>query len=76
MYEIVIDSSKIQEIPIVMPKHIELWDITPEQAMAIREFAANGTLFVRLDTPDGERLAVTRIWPDPHDMRRVTLYLA
>lgn len=77
MYEIVVKQTQIQPaIPLMMPKNVELFPVSPEEGLQIRQAGAEGALFVRVDTPDGQQLRVTRIWPDPHDPRRITLFLA
>jgi|GEM_PF-4064616 len=77
MYEVVVKQTQIQQaIPFMMPKNVELFPVSPEEALRIGQAAAIGELFVRVDSPEGEQLRVTRIWPDPHDPRRVTLFLA
>jgi hypothetical protein len=76
MHEIVVKQTQIQKaIPLMMPKNVELYPVSPEDGLQIRQAAAAGALFVRVDTPEGEQLRVTRIWPDPHDSRRITLFL-
>lgn len=76
MHEVVVKGAQIQEIPLLMPKNVELFPLSMEEAMAIRQAAATGELYVRVDTADGEQLRVTKIWPDPHDPRRCTLFLS
>lgn len=74
-YELVVASKDIQFIPIVMPKNVEVYNLLPEEAMKIRQAQASGQLVVRLDQPDGKKLGVERIWPDPHDPTRMVLFL-
>jgi hypothetical protein len=77
MHEIVVPRDQIQKaIPLMMPKNVELFPVSPEDGQQIWQAAQAGALFVRVDTADGEQLRVTRIWPDPHDPRRITLFLA
>ena len=75
MYEVVVASKQIQEIPMLMPKNVELWNLSPEEQAQIRQAFSAGELYVRRDTADGERLQVVRLWPDPHSPARITLFL-
>ncbi|HWI50714.1 MAG TPA: hypothetical protein VNT01_01065 [Symbiobacteriaceae bacterium] len=76
MYELVVKQAQIQKaIPFMMPKNVELFPLSQEEVLQIHRAAAAGELFVRVDTPEGEQVRVTRIWPDPHDPRRITLFL-
>lgn len=59
----------------LMPKNVELWNLTADEAMQIRQAASEGELYVRIDSPEGERLQVVRLWPDPHTPTRMTLFL-
>lgn len=77
MYEVVVKKSQIQAaIPFMAPTSVELYPVAPEEGWQVRQAASTGSLFVRVDSPEGEQLRVTRIWPDPHDPRRITLFLA
>ncbi len=76
MHEVIVKRAQIQEIPLLMPKNVELYPLSPEESLQIRQAAAAGQLLVRVDSPEGEQLRVTRVWPDPHDSRRITLFLA
>lgn len=77
MHEVVVKRTQIQPaIPLMMPRSVELFGLSLGEAMQIRQAAAGGALFVRVDSPEGEQIAVTRIWPDPHDQTRITLFLA
>jgi hypothetical protein len=62
-------------IPFMMPRNVELYPVSPADFQKIYQAAAAGALFVRVDSPEGEQIAVTRIWPDPHDQQRITLFL-
>lgn len=75
MHELVVESERIQYIPIMMPKNVEVYDLSPDEARLIRQAYQQGEFFVRLDTPDGPRLSVERIWPDPHDPTRMVIFL-
>ena len=75
MYELVVQSKQIQEIPMLMPKNVELWNLAPAEQMKIREAFSQGELYVRKDSPEGERLPVVKLWPDPHNPARITLFL-
>jgi hypothetical protein len=77
MHEVVVKKSQINPaIPFMAPKNVEIYPVSSEEGIDIRQAEAKGELFVRVDTPDGEQLRVTRIWPDPHEPRRITLFLA
>lgn len=75
MYEVVVDSKQVQEIPMLMPKNVELWNLSMEESMRIRQAAAQAALYVRLDSPEGQQLQVVRLWADPHNPARITLFL-
>lgn len=75
MYEVVVDAKRVQEIPMLMPKNVELFNLPQAEAARIRQEFTQGELYVRLDTPEGQRLQVVKIWPDPHTSARITLFL-
>ncbi|MGE5673621.1 MAG: hypothetical protein ACM3XM_06990 [Mycobacterium leprae] len=76
MHEIVVKQEQIQKaIPFMMPRSVELYPVGGPEGQAIRQAAAVGALFVRVDRPDGEQIPVKKIWPDPHDPQRITLLL-
>ena len=66
MHELVVQSKQIQEIPMLMPKNVELWNLAPAEQLKIREAFSQGELYVR---------KVVKLWPDPHNPARITLFL-
>lgn len=76
MHEVIVKRAQIQAaIPFMMPRNVELYPLSQTEIVNIHRAAAEGALFVRVDSPEGEQIRVTRIWPDPHDPQRITLFL-
>lgn len=72
--DIVVDSRWVQGFPPLMPRQVEK-KMEPEELALVRQAARAGELFVRLDTPDGERIQVENLWFNPHDQSRITFIL-
>lgn len=75
MLEVVIDSRQIQSVPGLMPRNVQARDLTLQQAQAVHTAYQADALYARLDRSNGARLEVKRIWQDPHDAGRITLFL-
>ncbi len=73
--ELVVDSKWVQGFPPLMPRQVEV-KVEPDEVAEVRSAAAAGDLFVRMDTPDGERVQVANLWFNPHDHTRITCILA
>ncbi|MDA8346608.1 MAG: hypothetical protein M0Z66_14195 [Thermaerobacter sp.] len=73
--ELVVDSKWVQGFPPLMPRQVEV-KVELAQVAEVRQAAAGGALYVRLDTPDGERLQVKDLWFNPHDQTRITCILS
>jgi len=72
--DIVVDSRWVQGFPPLMPRQVEK-KLEPGGVARVREAALAGDLYVRLDTPEGERIAVENLWFNPHDQTRITFIL-
>ncbi len=72
--DIVVDSRWVQGFPPLMPRQVEK-KLEPEELAKVRQAALAGDLYVRLDSPDGERIAVENLWFNPHDQNRITFVL-
>lgn len=72
--EVVVDSKWVQGFPPLMPRQVEV-HLTADEAREVRSAAQRGELFVRMDTPEGERVAVQNLWVNPHDPQRMTFIL-
>ncbi len=75
MLDVVVDSRQIQSVPGLVPRHVELAGLSPREVRAIHDAHHADALYARLDRPDGDEVEVKRIWQDPHDPGRITLYL-
>lgn len=73
--EISVDANDLRGAPPIMPAHVELSDLSPEDAFAMRLLARDGELCVRVQGEPAAR-RVTGIWADPHNAARLTLFLA
>lgn len=73
--ELVVQSKWVQGFPPLMPRQVEV-KVEPQEVAEVRAAAAAGDLFVRMDTPDGERVQVANLWFNPHDHTRITCILA
>ncbi len=72
--DVIVDSRWVQGFPPLMPRQVEK-KLEPEELAEVREAARSGDLYVRLDTPDGERIEVQNLWFNPHDQSRITFIL-
>ncbi len=73
--EIAVKPDDVRGAPPIMPAHVELPDVTAEDAFAMRLLARDGDLWVRVAGEASPR-QVTGIWSDPHNAARVTLFFA
>ena len=73
--ELVFESKWVQGFPPLMPRQVEV-KVEAAQVAEVRKAASEGALFVRLDSPDGERLPVKNLWFNPHDQTRITCILS
>jgi hypothetical protein len=72
--DVVVDSRWVQGFPPLMPRQVEQ-KLAASEIARVREAALSGDLWVRLDTPDGERIQVENLWFNPHDQSRITFIL-
>ncbi len=72
--DVVVDSRWVQGFPPLMPRQVEK-KLEPEELALVRQAARAGDLYIRLDTPDGERIQVENLWFNPHDQSRITFIL-
>lgn len=73
--DLVVDSKWVQGFPPLMPRQVEI-KVEPHEVAEVRTAASSGALYVRMDTPDGERVQVANLWFNPHDHTRITCILA
>lgn len=74
--ELPVDSRHIQHIPLVMPRNVELWGLSPDVVRQARQAFQQGSLYVRLDGPTGPLAQVLNLWPNPHEAGQVVLFLS
>ena len=74
MVDVVVDSRWVQGFPPLMPRQVEK-KLEPAELAQVREAARAGDLYVRLDSPEGERIQVENLWFNPHDQSRITFIL-
>lgn len=72
--DVLVDSRWVQGFPPLMPRQVEK-KLEAEELALVRQAAQTGDLYVRLDSPDGERIQVENIWFNPHDQTRITFIL-
>jgi hypothetical protein len=73
--EIAVQPGDLRGAPPIMPAHVELTDVSAEDAFTMRLLARGGELWVRVAGEAAPR-QVTGIWTDPHNPARLTLFLA
>ncbi len=64
--------------PMVLPgmgKSIELSGLTSPENIEIRNEWQKGELLIEFDDEPGVTHRVIHLWPDPHDMSRMTLFI-
>ncbi|HVB11222.1 MAG TPA: hypothetical protein VNM16_12770 [Bacillota bacterium] len=71
--EIAVQATDLRGAPPIMPAHVELPDVSAEDAFAMRLLARDGDLWVRV-AGEAARRQVTGIWTDPHNAARLTLF--
>lgn len=73
--EIAVEADEVRGAPPIMPAHVELPEVSAEDAFAMRLLARDGDLWVRV-SGEASPHRVTGIWSDPHNAARVTLFFA
>ena len=73
--EIAVEPDEVRGAPPIMPAHVELPDVSAEDAFAMRLLARDGDLWVRV-AGEASPHRVTGFWTDPHNAARVTLFFA
>lgn len=58
-----------------MGRSIEINGITAKENLEIRQAFPKGTLQVEFEEEPGVFYPVINLWPDPHSMTRVTLFI-
>jgi hypothetical protein len=76
MYTITISKKLLNGMSLPgMGRSAEINGISPEQNLAIRQAISQGGLQVEFEEEPGVFHPVTNLWPDPHSMDRLTVFI-